>query len=254
MIEVRNAQERDAKSIQSLIAALNAEVPQVVLEAPDLTDDTTLVLVATNTNKTIGFLTGWIDKTPEQNRRAIVHGVFVDPTQRRNGVGNKLVSQFSDWVLASGGDEASVEVPITAPAAQNFFQDNRFNVRSVKRVEIIQAGRDRYNINDEEHWYGVRCHFLFDADSPYSYEERITLWRADNAEQAFESAEREAKQYAAQSNGIQYLNSCDSYHLSDSGFAVEGKEVYSQVRESHLEPDDYLKHFFTTGKENTTRL
>jgi hypothetical protein len=49
------------------------------------------------------------------------------------------------------------------------------------------------------------------------------------------------------------LDTCTSYHLFDTGFATEGKEMWSEMRKSELEPFAYLDRYFFTGAENGDR-
>ena len=99
--------------------------------------------------------------------------------------------------------------------------------------------------------FSVRCIFRWEPtpgqQAPFLYEERITLWQADTAEQAAELAEREAEGYA-QDHGAEYLEYWQSYVLADPVDA-HGIEVFSLLRESPLPPDEYLDTFFDTGAE-----
>ena len=79
------------------------------------------------------------------------------------------------------------------------------------------------------------------------YEERITVWRASSFEQAIERAEREARQYA-QDTECQYLGFAQAYHLSGEQLR-SGSEVFSLMRESNLTQAKYLDKHFDTGAE-----
>ena len=105
-------------------------------------------------------------------------------------------------------------------------------------------------------WHSVRCVFQASTDTPSgpgdlapgesAYEERITLWRTDSADEAIERAETEALVYAS-GNGVEYLGMAQSYRLADE--PAEGAEVFSLIRRSTLEPGPYLDAFFDTGTE-----
>ena len=100
--------------------------------------------------------------------------------------------------------------------------------------------------------YSVRCIFLWerrpDQTAAHIYEERITLWRAENAESALQFAEQEARQYA-RDNGIEFLDEYFvSYELVDTVDA-HGVEVFSLLRESDLDRSAYVNAFFDTGTE-----
>ena len=98
--------------------------------------------------------------------------------------------------------------------------------------------------------YSVRCLFRWkmrpDQRVKHLYEERIILWSAESFDQAIELAEREAATYA--SDGDEFLNYSQAYALTES-LAVQGVEVFSLLRESDLEPREYIETFFDTGFE-----
>jgi hypothetical protein len=92
-------------------------------------------------------------------------------------------------------------------------------------------------------WFAVR-HVARNQDA---YEERITLWQAENAEDAIKQAEAEAAEYVEIIDGAAVLPLFQSFHLSDP--PSSGAEVSSLIRRSPLTPDDYLTTFFDTGTE-----
>lgn len=98
--------------------------------------------------------------------------------------------------------------------------------------------------------FSVRCIFKWqpraDQTKKYLYEERITLWQAATEDEAIDEAEREARAYAGDED--EYLNYCQCYALPDD-VPVSGVEVFSLLRESDLEVDDYLAAFFAAGGE-----
>ncbi len=97
---------------------------------------------------------------------------------------------------------------------------------------------------DDADWFSVRCLFYLPDHS--AYEERITLWCAENFAEAIALAESEALEYASLL-GIQYVGLAQAYALSTD--PESGAEVFSLVRGSGLSPNDYLNHFFDTGTE-----
>ena len=104
----------------------------------------------------------------------------------------------------------------------------------------------------EDCWFAVRCVFASgwppDRSTPV-YEERITLWLAASAEDGIERAEAEALEYAGSiaESPDAYLGIAQSYQLFDA--PGDGAEVFSLMRSSALEPDEYLDTFFDTGTE-----
>lgn len=102
--------------------------------------------------------------------------------------------------------------------------------------------------------FSVRCIFRWgsrpEQRREYLYEERITLWRTEDIDAAIELAGREARRYA-QDNAVEYLEYWQAYALS-SEVGADGVEVFSLLRESDLEPEEYLDAFFDTGFERQT--
>lgn len=104
----------------------------------------------------------------------------------------------------------------------------------------------------------VRCVFRWprsaDSGNAYLYEERITLWQCPSLDEALELAEAEAMTYAAATEA-QFTGLLQGYRMAaDLLLPEQGIEVYSLVRESELEPDDYLDIFYDTGAERQRRV
>jgi hypothetical protein len=101
-------------------------------------------------------------------------------------------------------------------------------------------------------WFSVRCVFALGCPPEgrgQTYEERITVWRTSSADEAIVLAEAEALQYATEieESPRTYLGLAQAYHLFDE--PGHGAEVFSLIRDSSLEPDEYLDTFFDTGSE-----
>jgi len=102
-----------------------------------------------------------------------------------------------------------------------------------------------------EPWYAVRCVFRLDDGGPTStYEERITLWRAPSADEAIEMAEAEAVGYAEALEHAEYTGFAQSFNLFVGDAVGHGDEVFSLMRDSELDTEDYLDAFFDTGAEH----
>ena len=100
-------------------------------------------------------------------------------------------------------------------------------------------------------WYSVRCVFRWESPRD-AYEERVTLWRASSFDQAIVMAEREAAEYGS-GGAMRYLGLAQAYRLPDD--VIEpGTEVFSLIRDSDLEPEEYLDTFFDTGDERQGHL
>ena len=104
---------------------------------------------------------------------------------------------------------------------------------------------------DDERWYAVRCVFEHPDEDPSSgehwYEERLTLWRAESDDEALALADAEAELYA-EANDCTNLGLAQGFHVA-AGTVGMGTEVFSLIRGSRLEADDYLDAFFDTGTE-----
>jgi len=94
-------------------------------------------------------------------------------------------------------------------------------------------------------WYGVRC--VFRWTRPSTYEERITLWEAESLDDAIAKAEAEAQVYATRLNS-EYLDIAQAYWIGPAQ-PQAGSEVFSLMRDSTLDADDYLDSFYDTGRE-----
>jgi hypothetical protein len=95
-------------------------------------------------------------------------------------------------------------------------------------------------------WYSVRCVFTLGDGM---FEERITLWQAGSPDEAIALAEAEATEYA---HGVgRFLGLAQSFEMFDE--PRPGAEVYSLIRTSDLNEDEYLTAFFDTGSEHQRR-
>jgi hypothetical protein len=80
------------------------------------------------------------------------------------------------------------------------------------------------------------------------YEERVTLWRATDANEAIRRAEAETREYAIEEIGV--LPLFQAFELYDEvTFDGNSAEVFSLIRASELSPKQYLGTFFDTGME-----
>ena len=99
--------------------------------------------------------------------------------------------------------------------------------------------------------HSTRTLIRWDSRTPekkkYIYEERITLWKAKDADSALKKSEKEAIRYAKES-GNKYLGFIQSYWLFDD-IEVDGIEVFSLLRESDFSPKKYIDTHFNTGSE-----
>jgi hypothetical protein len=108
--------------------------------------------------------------------------------------------------------------------------------------------------DSELRWYSVRCVFINRSPgrAHYIYEERITVWHAPSPEVAIAKAEEEAAEYVEIFDNDAYIGMAQSFWMFDE--LSDGAEVFSLMCDSTLEPDDYLKTFFSTGAERQCDL
>jgi hypothetical protein len=102
-------------------------------------------------------------------------------------------------------------------------------------------------------WYSVRSFYRWDHEVsdpghalPPTFEERVTLWEAPDAEAALLLAEAEADEYAEDLD-FERLPLLQAFHLSEEPGA--GKEIFSLMRDSALESAAYLRRYFDDGAE-----
>lgn len=100
--------------------------------------------------------------------------------------------------------------------------------------------------------YGIRCVFELPTESintkKFLYEERVTVWRATDIDEAIDMAAEEACAYCSDKKGSRFTGFSQAFWMFDP-INLNGVEVFSLLRESDLEQEDYLDHFFSTGDE-----
>lgn len=103
-------------------------------------------------------------------------------------------------------------------------------------------------------WFGARTLYHHKSseenDEIKFYEERIVLIDAIDFDEVIAKAEAEGQEYANMLSKTVYLGFVNVYKLSDET-VLDKTEVYSLIRESKLNSDDYITAFFDTGTERT---
>ena len=100
--------------------------------------------------------------------------------------------------------------------------------------------------NGTQPWYGAKCIFLHKdkgCGPRQMYEERIILVRATSFDKAIKKAEKEAKHYCKALGNCVYTEFVDVFHLFDNKIK-KGTEIYSRMRESDLDINEYLDYFY----------
>ena len=109
---------------------------------------------------------------------------------------------------------------------------------------------------EDKLWFGARTVYLVEESDPNNtnsknlYEERVVIITANSFDDAIAKAEKEAESYASGTD-MTYLGSVNVYKLVED-VIEDGTEVYSLMRDSELESNDYLDRFFDTGSERTS--
>ncbi|HEY3506428.1 MAG TPA: DUF4288 domain-containing protein [Actinocatenispora sp.] len=103
-------------------------------------------------------------------------------------------------------------------------------------------------------WYAVRSVVKWsdDENDVSRYEERIVIFQADSFETATRMAEEEAEEYAKDIVQGESLGLYQAFEISES--FEDGSELFSLVRDSDLAPEEYLDHFFDTGRERQRHI
>jgi hypothetical protein len=105
---------------------------------------------------------------------------------------------------------------------------------------------------DEPKWVAVR-HVVVEesngSDHERYFEERITVWSATDIETGIALAAAEVAEYCRVLD-LQDTGLYQGFLIADDvGELISGAELFSLIRGSDLEPDEYLDRFFDTGDE-----
>lgn len=87
--------------------------------------------------------------------------------------------------------------------------------------------------------------------NPASYEERVTIWKAESFESAIALAEEEAASYSTDVDA-ERIEIAQAYELFEP--PAHGAEVFSLLRDSGLAAEAYVNRFFDTGDERQGQL
>ncbi len=105
-------------------------------------------------------------------------------------------------------------------------------------------------------WFTAKCIFRHQAlskdDLINTYEERIIIIESESFDWAIVKAENEAKKYAAIEKKCEYINFIDCYKLGKNDFK-DKSEIYSLMRSSSLDPDEYISRYYHDGTESSQK-
>ena len=109
----------------------------------------------------------------------------------------------------------------------------------------------------DEGWFGAKTIYRWlpvagaNAEGEQLYEERISLLRARDLDDALARGEVIAQKYARELEGIEYLGFIDVYQISDE--ILDGAEVYSILRSSPLDSREFVRRYYDDGSEHSSR-
>ena len=92
-------------------------------------------------------------------------------------------------------------------------------------------------------WFAVR-HVIRNGSNS---EERITIWNRSTDEDAIDAARVEAERYAGSLDDACVLDVFQSYRMFDP--PEDGAELFSLIRSSELDSEEYVDRFLSTGEE-----
>ena len=93
-------------------------------------------------------------------------------------------------------------------------------------------------------WYAVRSIFQFGVkeDGRNIFEERIVVFRAGDADEAFAKAEAEAEEYARQDSGDMEICPDMELYVQDGDPLIDGYEVWSQLFQTSESFDEFFQN------------
>ncbi len=92
-------------------------------------DNSRLVLLGTIDDVAVGLGVVRLEETSDAARLATVEVLYVDPPAREVGVGEKLLTEVTDWAMARGATGIDVPVLPGMRASKNFLEAYGFAAR-----------------------------------------------------------------------------------------------------------------------------
>ena len=117
---------------------------------------------------------------------------------------------------------------------------------------IPRARRSSDGPGDGLSWFAVRSHYRGKRRHVLkTYEERIVIFAATDAAHALAQAKEEAAEYAGANLEVLSLFRVSRVRPPT---LTAGVTVFSELRDSNLDPEPYLTAFYDTGTETTVWL
>lgn len=109
-----------------------------------LADEESVVLVATDGADAVGHLVGYTQHasaTRHDVRYGVLRSMYVEAAHRRRGVGRLLTRRFLSWARGQGCVEAHVNSYTANQPAQDLYEREGFEARSLQRVLDLSTYR-----------------------------------------------------------------------------------------------------------------
>lgn len=108
-------------------------------------------------------------------------------------------------------------------------------------------------MSNQQEWYSAKAAFkhldLFEPGDVH-YEERVVLLLANSLGHAIERGEEEAAGYVAAVGDAEYTGFISVYKLGEQEIG-DRSEIYSLMRKTDMETDDFLDRYHDDGNECT---
>lgn len=101
--------------------------------------------------------------------------------------------------------------------------------------------------------YGCKSYTELSINGDRCYEERVLCVEADSFEEAVSLAEIKSMEYAKSINGI-HVDYIQCYKAKEFDINEPVSEIYSLIRKSKLDHNNYLDFFEDTGNELSRSL
>ena len=138
-MKVRPATAGDVSRLAELSAELGYPVTLEKLAdrvARVLGRDEDVLLVAERAGRIVGWIHATQQELVESERRCEILGLVVDPDQRRNGAGRRLVAAVETWAHRRGLEEVSVRSAVTRAESHPFYE--RLGFARVKTQHVYR--------------------------------------------------------------------------------------------------------------------
>jgi len=95
---------------------------------------------------------------------------------------------------------------------------------------------------EDQHWFAVRTIFQHETQGERAtFEERITLYKAESAEGALELAKRDSEKYLEMNEGFRQIKRLGAFDLGHADADLHGREVWSHLSEGSADPEQFYE-------------